>query len=215
MKNIVSDPQKVARILRAAMNIFGESGYTDSSTNRIAQEAEVSKGLIFHYFGSKSELYIDTYHDTYTRIYAAMDRRIWTDAEDLVKMVTQATRYKISLQLAYPAEFRFFLQAYRDLPHLPEPLREKMQQELKQVNVLGEEIISETIEKMPLRAGVERKNVIFLVSAVVASETAKVADLLAAGGKYQRIEDFQPIIDSIRAQLDIIEHGFAPKDVES
>lgn len=46
------------RILEAALVEFAEKGYRKASTNTIVREAKVSKGLLFHYFISKKDLYI-------------------------------------------------------------------------------------------------------------------------------------------------------------
>ncbi len=40
----------------AALKCFGELGYANTSISRIAQEASISKGLIYHYFNSKEDL---------------------------------------------------------------------------------------------------------------------------------------------------------------
>ncbi|EMV4835388.1 helix-turn-helix transcriptional regulator, partial [Listeria monocytogenes] len=50
--------EKRLKILEAAMGEFTEKGYQAASTNKICEKAGVSKGLIFHYFGSKEKLYI-------------------------------------------------------------------------------------------------------------------------------------------------------------
>lgn len=44
------------QILDAALTLFARHGFAATSTKRIAQEVGVTEGLIFHYFGSKSEL---------------------------------------------------------------------------------------------------------------------------------------------------------------
>ena len=46
------------RILEAALVEFADKGYKKASTNTIVREAKVSKGLLFHYFISKKNLYI-------------------------------------------------------------------------------------------------------------------------------------------------------------
>jgi AcrR family transcriptional regulator len=44
------------RILDAAEALFAETGYEATSTARIAQVAEVPKGLVFHYFPQKMDV---------------------------------------------------------------------------------------------------------------------------------------------------------------
>ena len=48
---------KQERIINAAFKVFAENGYTHSSTDEIVKTAEISKGLLFHYFGNKIGLY--------------------------------------------------------------------------------------------------------------------------------------------------------------
>lgn len=48
--------QKKRKILRAALQLFGQYGYHSISTAQIASQAEVSEGLIFRHFGSKQGL---------------------------------------------------------------------------------------------------------------------------------------------------------------
>ena len=47
------------RILASARRLFSGRGYSDVSTTEIAAEAEVARGLINHYFGTKRELYVE------------------------------------------------------------------------------------------------------------------------------------------------------------
>ncbi|WP_054715975.1 TetR/AcrR family transcriptional regulator [Lacticaseibacillus manihotivorans] len=62
------DPEKQARILDAAMHQFAHHGFRDTKTDAIAQAADVSKGLIFNYFDSKANLYLETVRSTYAKI---------------------------------------------------------------------------------------------------------------------------------------------------
>lgn len=55
------DDARKNRILEAALDEFAAKGYRKASTNTIVREAKVSKGLLFHYFISKKELYIHLY----------------------------------------------------------------------------------------------------------------------------------------------------------
>ncbi|HHT76935.1 MAG TPA: helix-turn-helix transcriptional regulator, partial [Clostridiaceae bacterium] len=52
------DITKQKRVLAAALEVFSREGYLRANTNEIAALAEISKGLLFHYFGSKKNLYL-------------------------------------------------------------------------------------------------------------------------------------------------------------
>lgn len=49
--------EKQDRMINAALKIFALQGYRHGSTDDIVKEAAVSKGLLFHYFGSKLGVY--------------------------------------------------------------------------------------------------------------------------------------------------------------
>ncbi len=46
------------RILDAAVELFSESGYDGTPTARIAERAEIPKGLVFHYFPTKRDVLV-------------------------------------------------------------------------------------------------------------------------------------------------------------
>jgi len=49
--------EKQDRMINASLKIFAINGYQYASTDEIVKEAGISKGLLFHYFGSKLGLY--------------------------------------------------------------------------------------------------------------------------------------------------------------
>ena len=53
--------EKQDRMINAALKVFALNGYKHASTDDIVAEAGISKGLLFHYFGSKLGLYTFLY----------------------------------------------------------------------------------------------------------------------------------------------------------
>lgn len=54
--------EKRQRILNAAIKEFAAKGYDHASTNRIVEDAGISKGLLFHYFKNKKQLFLYLYN---------------------------------------------------------------------------------------------------------------------------------------------------------
>jgi AcrR family transcriptional regulator len=50
--------EKKKRILDAAIEEFAINGYDKASTNSIVKKADISKGILFHYFKSKKNLFL-------------------------------------------------------------------------------------------------------------------------------------------------------------
>lgn len=46
------------RILNVAIEEFAQNGYRGASTNVICKKADISKGLLYHYYNSKEKMYI-------------------------------------------------------------------------------------------------------------------------------------------------------------
>ena len=44
------------RIIDVALEEFAQNGYKATSTNVICKKAEVSKGILYHYYGTKENL---------------------------------------------------------------------------------------------------------------------------------------------------------------
>ncbi|SHK34392.1 transcriptional regulator, TetR family [Anaerobranca californiensis DSM 14826] len=51
------DEEKKNRIINAGLKEFGFHGYKNAKTDNIVQEAGISKGLLFHYFGTKKKFF--------------------------------------------------------------------------------------------------------------------------------------------------------------
>lgn len=47
------------QLLDLGLDLFGTHAYDDVSINDIAQQADISRGLMYHYFGSKRGFYLD------------------------------------------------------------------------------------------------------------------------------------------------------------
>jgi AcrR family transcriptional regulator len=70
------DDTKRERVLQAAMQEFGEHGYSTGSLNTIARDAEIAKGSLFQYFADKQEFFAYVCDEVSRRVRAHMEERI-------------------------------------------------------------------------------------------------------------------------------------------
>ncbi|WP_130859443.1 TetR/AcrR family transcriptional regulator [Gracilibacillus phocaeensis] len=61
LKILKLEPERRDPILNAALKEFAAKGFRRASTNIIAKEAGISKGLMFHYVNSKQDLFLFLY----------------------------------------------------------------------------------------------------------------------------------------------------------
>ena len=104
--------EKQERILNAAIKEFAQKGYQDASTNEIVKEANISKGLLFHYFQNKKMLFLYVY-DYCTEL--SMDefyKTVDMSQADFFLRLRQVAKAKMELLSKHPEIFQFFQITY-------------------------------------------------------------------------------------------------------
>ncbi|WP_071461475.1 TetR/AcrR family transcriptional regulator [Bacillus massilinigeriensis] len=127
------DEVKQERILSAAMREFAEQGYEKASTNAIVKAAGISKGLLFHYFRNKKELYLYLYDHFSDILKTELYEKIDWEEEDLLLKLRSVTLLKFGLVKKYPELFHFLRQIYEEkspeVRHLLEERNNNMTEE--------------------------------------------------------------------------------------
>ena len=95
------DDARKNRILEAALTEFSDKGYKKASTNTIVREAKVSKGLLFHYFISKKELYIYIYNFALETITNELYEGVNFADRDVLNRIYASTLQKIESYLKH------------------------------------------------------------------------------------------------------------------
>ncbi|ENQ3108562.1 regulatory protein, tetR family [Bacillus sp. 491mf] len=108
------DQDKQDRIINAAMKEFAQKGYDKASTNEIVKEAGISKGLLFHYFQNKKQLYIFLYEHMIDTLLKKITEKINWDEKDIFARYRQISLLKIEIYKIYPEMLNFAKSAYTD-----------------------------------------------------------------------------------------------------
>ena len=103
------DTEKQGRIINASMEEFGKKGYSNASTNEIIKNAEISKGLLFHYFGSKKSLYFFLLDYSIKIFSEEFYGRLNYDETDIIIRWGQIALLKIDLIHKYPVLYQFLI----------------------------------------------------------------------------------------------------------
>ena len=67
--------EAIARITKAALEVFAEYGYHGATMNQIKQVSGLSKGLVYHYFPSKEKIFFHLVETALT-----ISKSIWLEA---------------------------------------------------------------------------------------------------------------------------------------
>lgn len=105
-----SEDSKRKSILNAAMAEFC-NGYEKASTDTIVKSAGVSKGLLFHYFGTKKDLFLYVYDYAIQIVMAEFYDLINLDDRDILQRLRQIALLKMDLMQKHPMIFNFIAHA--------------------------------------------------------------------------------------------------------
>ncbi|MFF2890341.1 TetR/AcrR family transcriptional regulator [Paenibacillus sp. NPDC057967] len=106
------EEEKRDRVINAALKEFAMKGYTAASTNEIAKEAGISKGLVFHYFKSKKDLYFFLYDHTLEVVNGELRETVDLLETDLFIRMQQVTRLRMSVFGKYPSMMDYMKSVY-------------------------------------------------------------------------------------------------------
>lgn len=101
--------EKQDRMINGALKVFALNGYQKASTDDIVKEAGISKGLLFHYFGSKAGVYTFMYEYSARYMTMELSRAVNYRETDLFVLMKQIEDAKAVLLRNYPYMQNFLL----------------------------------------------------------------------------------------------------------
>lgn len=108
------DLEKRNNIINSAMKEFSINTFQKASTNTIVEDAGISKGLLFHYFGTKDKLYKYLEHFSIQVIMESIIDEIDWDQQDIFLRLKEISMIKIKLFEQYPYLADFSLVVFQD-----------------------------------------------------------------------------------------------------
>ncbi len=103
------------KLLQAAMEEFASQGYAKASTNHIAAGSGTSKGLLFHYFGCKENLYLECIQCVLDSFEGELDRFVQGQPQDFFARMEKFLKLKRDWLGRRETEYRL-LQTSAELP---------------------------------------------------------------------------------------------------
>ena len=100
------------QIINGALRVFSESSYYQTSTITIAKEAGISKGLLFHYFKNKKELYLFLYEYCVNLVLKEMNENKNREETDFFEIMLQSQQLKCKMMKNYKYIYEFIVRVY-------------------------------------------------------------------------------------------------------
>ncbi|MCC3161705.1 MULTISPECIES: TetR/AcrR family transcriptional regulator [Lactiplantibacillus] len=207
-QTVPKDPKKVARMMQAAMHEFAARGYRDAKTDAIASAAAVSKGLLFHYYGSKQGLYFATVQLATETIIATINRQSYAVPDDLVTLMARSAQYKADFGRTHPDEMKVMIEAYGALERLPVKLQAQMKGLYAQAMTMTQDMIGQVLDKMKLRPEIDREATIALIMGVYNQIFTEFQAYMRKQPNVQSMDDAAWVVQRAQTYMTILEHGF-------
>ncbi|WP_144551904.1 TetR/AcrR family transcriptional regulator [Bacillus sp. X1(2014)] len=155
------DKEKQDRIINAAIKEFAEKGYDRASTNEIVKEAGISKGLLFHYFQNKKQLFLFVFDYCYELVVDEFYKKINLQETDFFIRMRQAIIVKMEMLSTYPDIFKFIQEVFMEESAEIKVEFDKKKSELTHINI---EKAYEGIDYSKFRDDVDLTKIIKMIS---------------------------------------------------
>lgn len=118
--------EKQLRIINAGLLVFGQHEYKRASTDEIAFQAGISKGLLFYYFKNKQSFYLYLFDYCYNILAALMQDPRFSTIDDFFELMRFGAEMKLSLLHTYPHIVDFVMKSwYSENETISEAIKEK------------------------------------------------------------------------------------------
>ena len=161
MKREEKNQKTRRRILDNALKEFSEKGYKGSSVNSICSAKDISKGIIYHYFNSKDELYLECVAECFTNLTEYLKSNFSISegkVEDKVEKYFSIRRTFFSLHPEYQSIFSEVI----ILP--PENLKGEIAERRKDYDAFTSEILLSLLQSLDLRHGISVEDAVAVFS---------------------------------------------------
>ncbi|HEY3316426.1 MAG TPA: TetR/AcrR family transcriptional regulator [Bacillota bacterium] len=154
-------PDKQEAIRQACLKEFVDHGYHGASTNHIHEAAGISKGLIFHYFGSKKNLFLYLFDRTLEYFW---DRMVGSGVadwpKDVFERISLLSLQKVRLFEENPLYYRFVFEGQLNFP---KGLEAEMAERTRATTQRGYAILFKDIDLSTFRPDIDPQKAIEVV----------------------------------------------------
>lgn len=168
---------KKQAILHAALEEFFHKGYLGASTNQIIKAAGVSKGILFHYFTDKRNLYLTVIDECMNYYFQALTSHLERLSNDLFEAIEQLSKIKMEIFRSDPVKYGVIAKAFMTMP---EEVRKELTRKQQQMNELVIPLLAAKIDRSCFRKEISPEQAIEFVllslEALVARQMFKLQE---------------------------------------
>ncbi|HHV74721.1 MAG TPA: TetR/AcrR family transcriptional regulator [Thermoanaerobacterium sp.] len=199
--------EKRNRIIEASLREFSEKGYMRASTNEIVKNAGISKGLLFHYFKSKKNLFLYLFDRVVDEFVAAFYEFIDDSSSDIFDRLMSWTMVKFRLYYKKPLEYRFLTVSIYDSP---EEIKDDI---LKRYERISSEVMKKFMGNLDLSRFRKDVDISRSLSFIMTSIEAIANNYIKMYNHDidRLIADKDKIIDDLKSCINMLKYGIYEK----
>jgi len=186
------------------MKEFAEQGYENANTNEICKIAAVSKGLLFHYFGTKQNLYISTCEKCINDI-ADHFEPLRLEEEDFTLAILSYYRLRMKFFREHPTHYKVLMRA---INNTPKEMKADIEQKLAEVNELAEGVLQKQFSSLQLKEGVRRETALKLLIMVLSMIETTYAPMLYGTSAFSN-QQYEKVEEECRELIRLTLYGIA------
>lgn len=169
-----SSEEKRKRILASALQEFSEHGYAICSTNVITEKAEVSKGLLFHMFHSKKQLYLYLVNMCIIELREYL-LKLNINNLDFFQMISCYSQGKLMFYINNLSYYKLLCEAFYNTP---KEVEKEITDLYKTLSDSSYALIYEQFQKESLRENIDRNKALELIIMTFNSLEKKYINLI-------------------------------------
>lgn len=199
------EPEKRERIINSAMEEFSLKGYKNASTNEIVKKANISKGLLFHYFENKKRLYLFLCNYATDIFMDEFYSKLNYDKTDIIKRWKQIVLLKIELIQKYPQLYDFMLTSTleNDLE-----IKQELENQYKSGIAEASQKMFENIDVSGFKEGLDSKRIAEIIFWVAQGFSNRELEHIKSDPAYRSQLDRQAMVDDFNRYLDLLQNAF-------
>ena len=171
------------KILQTALNEFANYSYEKSSINRICTDGNISKGVMYHHFKDKDELYLLCVRYCYDTMLDYYKSKLKGN-EDWREEIKNFLDIRYHFFRENPLLQKIF---FNTLLKMPDHLKGEIKKITKSLDELNYQFSMKILKKIKIRHGLKPEEIIFLLDAVQNMLNEKFY------GKAQKSEEIEEI----------------------
>ncbi|WP_309451730.1 TetR/AcrR family transcriptional regulator [Clostridium sp.] len=196
--------EKKKRILDAAIEEFAINGYDKASTNSIVKRAGISKGILFHYFGSKKNLFLYLFDYCITNLadkyYLSKDN----EPEDLFERFIRISIRKMKIVQEEPLMNEL---VYSAITNMPESLKNEITERYSSYSSKYLKEVFENLDTSKFRKEIDSQKAIEVVMICMDGLSSKYTQKYKGISMEEILKNVEEIMEDFNKYLEILKFG--------